>query len=90
MGALLYGERSEPQQEVSTRPAPALRFRRGAEHLFQLGPRATAEFLAEVARAHGIESDLLDRLDRWRRVPPEACRAAGGDRFLTMLREVPR
>ena len=82
MGALLYGGRPEPQQGVSKRPAPALRFQRGAEHLHRLGPRATAEFLAEIVRAHGIERDVAARLDAWRdALTPELVRAAGADRF---------
>jgi hypothetical protein len=44
-------------------PLPAdVRLRRGAEHLTSLGARATAEFLAEAARVHGIER----RPSRWR------------------------
>ncbi len=46
--------------------------------------------LAETAHAHRIEGDVLDRLDRWRRVSPEARHAAEGERAPSMLREVPR
>src|SRR3712207_1009044 len=72
-------------------PVPELLPRqRGAEHPHALGPRATAGSLAEPVRAHGTQGDVLDRLDRWRRVSPEARRAAGSELFPSMLREVPR
>lgn len=59
-----------------------LRLQRGAEHLAALGPRAIAEFLAELGRNHGIDQDILARLDRWREhLTPELLRAVGGDQF---------
>ena len=71
------------------RPAPALRYRRGAEHLHRLGARAAAEFLAEVGRAHGIEDDVLARLDLWRDLlSPEVVEAAGAGGFPPLLRVV--
>ena len=71
-------------------PLPAdVRFQRGAEHLIDLGARATAEVLAETARDHGIEDELLDRLDLWRELlTPELVEAAGGDRFPPLLQAV--
>lgn len=50
-------------------------------HLLRLGERALAEFLDEVARRHGIGSDILAALNAWRRITPEMVRLAGADRF---------
>lgn len=59
-----------------------LRRRRGVEHLHPLGTRALDEYLAELGRAHGIEADIVERLDRWRnRLTREMVYVAGGDRF---------
>ncbi len=59
-----------------------MRLQRGAEHLHTLGPRATAEFLAEVAAAIGGMPAILGRLNEYqRRLNPEMLRATGGDRF---------
>lgn len=80
----------EAEQTPSEGPPPALRMRRGAEHLHHLGARAVSEFLIELALAHGIETDLIARLDEWRRITPAQVRAAGGDRFAPALREVPK
>lgn len=67
-----------------------LRLERGAEHLAALGPRAIAEFLAELGRMHGLDEDILARLDRWREhLTPELLRAVGGDRFAFPLVPVP-
>jgi hypothetical protein len=59
-----------------------LRLRRQqlARHLHQLGGRATAEFIAEMAERFGPYVD--DRLAAYvRRLNPEILRAAGGDGF---------
>jgi hypothetical protein len=59
-----------------------VRLQRGAEHLHNLGPRATAEFLAEVAGAIGGMPAILGRLNEYqRRLTPEMLQATGGDRF---------
>ena len=52
-----------------------LRFRRQVEHLHRLGPRATAELLAEI----GVERD--SKLAAYTGIEPEALEAAGGDKF---------
>lgn len=69
----------------------ALRYRRAAEHLHRLGPRATAELLAEIAEAHGIEDEVLARLDRWRLLRPEVVAAVlAGRQFPPALQVLPR
>ncbi len=72
----------------STPPA-MLRLRRGVLHLNDLGVRAEVEFLVELGLAHGIEDDLLRRLDRWRLLTREMIEAAGADRFPPLLQAVP-
>lgn len=67
-----------------------LRLERGAEHLHQLGPRPTAELLAEVAEQHGA-GFLLRRLADYGRLKPSTVRRLGADRFAPRpLHLVPR
>ncbi len=61
--------------------------RRGAEHLFTLGPRALGELLTELAQRPGNASYVLDRLASYWDLTPGMMWAAGGDRT---LRCVPR
>lgn len=56
-------------------------FQRHVAHLATLGPRAVAEFLAELAREHDIEADIRRRLSDYRRADPELLAALGADRF---------
>jgi hypothetical protein len=69
-----------------------LRLQRGAEHLHALGPRATAELLAEVGARIGGMPCILDLLGEYQqRLSPQMLRAIGGHRFpLRPLRVVPR
>ena len=58
-----------------------LRLQRGAEHLHTLGPRATAEFLTDIAQAIGGGPAILGHLAEYqRRLTPAMIRAAGADR----------
>lgn len=52
------------------------------QHLHELGPRATYEFIAELARAHG--DDVVRRLERYGKLDPTVLRACGGDRLPPM------
>lgn len=71
-------------------PADRLQLELGAQHLHDLGARATAELLAEVAEALGGVGVLLERLGRYRRVSPAILRAVGGHQFPSRApREVP-
>ncbi len=68
-----------------------LRLQRGAEHLNRLGPRATAEFLAEIGETIGGLPAILRLLGEYEhRLNPAVLRATGGDRFPRRLVEVPR
>jgi len=66
-----------------------LRLQRGAEHLYELGPRALAEFIAEIGDAPG-RLKAIDQLAAYRRLSPDMLRATGGSRFPRHLVEVPR
>ncbi len=77
------------------RKLPAwVQLHRGAEHVHRLGPRATAEFLAELGTAHGITADVLDRLEAWRKLKPAQLAAvldayAGGRQFPPAVQALP-
>ena len=77
---------------IAVDPFTAQRLQRGAEHLHQLGPRATAELLLEVAARIGGLPAIVSVLGEFeRRLTPEMLRALGGDRFPPRpLRMVPR
>ena len=62
-----------------TRPASRPRLALLARHLHQLGERATFELILEEIAAHG--PDVIERLERYRRLDPETLRALGVDRL---------
>ncbi|MCG5240851.1 citrate/2-methylcitrate synthase [Azospirillum doebereinerae] len=62
-------------------PEIEARMQRLAGRLHGLGPRAVHELLTEVATVHGLEADVLDRLERYGRLDPNTAAALGGDRF---------
>ena len=67
-----------------------IRLQRGVERLHALGPRATAELLAEVGLRIGGMPAIFTVLTEYERLTPQALRAAGGDRFPRQpLRVVP-
>jgi hypothetical protein len=72
-------------------PFTRLRLQRGCEHLHELGPRATAELLAEVDHRIGGMACIIGLLTEYeRRLSPRLLRLAGGDRFpRRSLRAVP-
>ncbi len=65
--------------------AERIRIEAGAQHLHDLGPRALAELLLELAPA----DQVLDRLNCYRRISPMLLRALGGDTFSRQLVVVP-
>ncbi len=58
-----------------------LHFRRQVERLHRLGPRATAELLAEIGAERGIQTIIDRKVDTYVELDPEALEAAGGDDF---------
>ncbi len=71
-------------------PSDTLRLQRGARHVHDLGPRALAELVAQVAREGLDLPGVLDLMDRWRTgLSVEMMVATQGDRFPPRpLREV--
>ena len=68
----------------------ALRLERSAVHLHRLGARPVPEFLAELGREHGIEADILRRLEAWRgTLTPELVDAVGARDFPRRIVLVP-
>jgi hypothetical protein len=67
----------------------AARLQRGAEHLHKLGPRATAELLAEVGNRIGGIPAIIGLLTEYQRLTPEVLRAVGGDKFPRCIRVLP-
>ena len=66
-----------------------LRFRRHVDRLHRLGPRATAELLAEIGAERSIMTLIDKKLATYSSIEPEAIEAAGGDKFWPIpLREV--
>jgi hypothetical protein len=61
-----------------------LLLQRGAEHLHQLGPRATAELLAEVGQRIGGMQCIIGLLGEYQqRLSLQMLRAVGAQRFPT-------
>ncbi len=67
------------------------RFRCQVERLHALGPRVTAQLLAEIGAERSIQAIIDWKLDRFAGLAPEALEIAGGDRFWpSPLSEVPQ
>ena len=68
-----------------------LKFRRQVERLHKLGPRATAELLAELGAERGIATIIDSKINTYVEIDPAAIEALGADKFWPApLREVPR
>ena len=68
----------------------ALRLQRGAEHLHTCGPRAIAEYLAELASLIGGLPAIQKTLREYERLDPVKLRRVGGDRFPPRFSVVPK
>jgi len=67
---------------VMSPPCTNPRLVSGSVHLHRLGPRATAEFIFEIAVRYGAEREVLDLLDDYRlRLTVDMLRQVGGDKF---------
>jgi len=55
----------------------ALRRQHLVRHLHRLGERAVGELLIELGQAHGIEADIVARLERYGRLSSAIVRALG-------------
>ena len=70
-----------PIGEVAAEVVADLRFRRQVLRLHRLGPRVTAEFLAEIGAERSIQTVIDQKLTRYAALNPEALEVAGGDGF---------
>ena len=76
---------------ASLSPRDHHRLTDGLRRLFNLGMRATSEFVLTVAHDGLDVRETLDHLDRCAYVDPELLRVTGGDQVSPpRLREVPR
>ena len=66
---------------VAAETVARLRFRRQVERLHRLGPRATAELLAEIGADRGIATVIDQKIDAYVNLGAGALEAAGGDDF---------
>lgn len=76
---------SDMQGGARMSPLHRVQIEAGAQHVHDLGPRALAELLLELAPA----DQVLDRLNRYRRFSPALLRAIGANRFPPRLYAVP-
>ena len=68
-----------------------MKFCRQVERLHRLGPRVTAELLAEIGTERSIQTVIDRKLERYIELDAEALTATGGGRFWPVsLREVER
>jgi hypothetical protein len=58
-----------------------LQFRQQVERLHALGPRATAELLAEIGTERSFMPTIAEKLRRYASIDPQALQALGGDDF---------
>ena len=72
-------------QHQKPTPDQRRRIEAGTRHLFDLGPRAVAEALLELAEP----ADLLRVLSDYDRLTPDLLRLVGGDRFALSVSAVP-
>ncbi len=78
-----------PFREVAAEVVADLRFRRQVERVHLLGPRVTAELLAEIGAERSIQTVIDQKLDHYAELDPAALEVTGGDRFWAVpIREI--
>ncbi len=78
-----------PVGRVAAQVVADLRFRRRVERVHVLGPRVTAELLAELGAERSIMTLIDGKLERYAELDPEAVEATGaGDFWPAPLHEV--
>ena len=67
-----------PIGRVAAEVMDDLRFRRQVERIHRLGPRATAELLAEIGAERSIMAIIDKKLETYVSIEPVALKVAGG------------
>ena len=84
-------ESLRPIGQITAEVVADQKFRRQIERLHRLGPRVTAEFLAELGAERSIQTVIDRKLDTYAELEPEALEVTGGDGFWPVpLHEVRR
>ena len=74
-------DRSRSTGSVAAETVANLRFRRKVERVHSLGPRVTAELLAEIGAERNIRTVIDNKLERYAALDPKAVTVTGGDDF---------
>ena len=80
MTALATG-RPRSTGNVAAETVANLRFRRKVEQVHSLGPRVTAELLAEIGAERSIRTVIDQKLEVYADLDPKAVTVTGGDDF---------
>ncbi len=71
----------EPFGPIAAEVVADMRFRHQVLRLHRLGPRVTAELLAEIGAERSIQTVIDQKLDTYAELEPEPLEVAGGDDF---------
>jgi len=71
----------KPTGCIAAETVADLRFRRKVERVHDLGPRVTAELLAEIGAERSIRTVIDQKLEVYASLDPGGVSAVGGDRF---------
>jgi len=70
-----------PIGQIAAEVVADMKFRRQVLRLHRLGPRVTAELLAEIGAERSITTIIDQKLKKYASLDPEALEATGGDDF---------
>ena len=71
----------QPIGQIAAEVVADMRFRHQVLRLHRLGPRVTAELLAEIGAERSIQTVIDQKLDRYTEIEPEALEVTGSDGF---------
>jgi hypothetical protein len=81
LAGVLQAEHVDIREALIKQAQRRMRREHLARRVHRLGPRVVAELLDEIARHHGLHSDIDRRLERYARLDPALLRALGADKF---------
>ncbi len=67
--------------QIAAEVVADMKFRRQVLRLHRLGPRITAELLAEIGAERGITTIIDQKMEKYINIDPAALEATGGDQF---------